>query len=479
MSVTDCGGTDSSDGPSGPGPETPTEPEPDHLAFIAQPTDEPLGVVFGPLQLEILDADGGRVTGSAVQVEITLESAAGQGTLRGTTSRSSVDGVVSFPDLWIDRSGTYRLRGTSIGLGPALSDQVEVSYKFRWISSRGGHACGLTTGDLVLCWGRNDFGELGVPESGPVGRPTQPDNPPSFAQLATGENHTCGLEASAAYCVGKNDEGQLGDGKILLSESSYRRVLGNHAFQAIGVGAYHSCALSTIGAAWCWGYLQGELSDTWTESDATEPVRVASEVSFTSLAVGGYRSCGLTNSGRAYCWGLSHFPAEPPGDSAWIPSPVAGDIEFRALSIAVSHTCGVDTQDRAWCWGVNDGRLGAGSEMDSPDPVEVAGGIAFQSTSAGVDHTCGVATDGTAYCWGDNAAGQLGIGSDVEGSTIPLPVSGGLRFESVSAGQGFTCGVTTESRAYCWGANGKGDLGRGDVGGANAYAPVAVVEPEL
>ena len=35
---------------------------------------------------------------------------------------------------------------------------------------------------------------------------------------------------------------------------------------------------------------------------------------------------------------------------------------------------------------------------------------------------------------------------------MPVPVGGALRFRQVSAGFDATCAVTTDNRAYCWGA---------------------------
>jgi alpha-tubulin suppressor-like RCC1 family protein len=72
--------------------------------------------------------------------------------------------------------------------------------------------------------------------------------------------------------------------------------------------------------------------------------------------------------------------------------------------------------------------------------------------SAGQAYSCGVTIDGAAYCWGNNAYGQLGNGS-TNPSTTPVPVDGGLVFASLSVGWGFTCGLTTGGGASCWGGD--------------------------
>jgi alpha-tubulin suppressor-like RCC1 family protein len=54
--------------------------------------------------------------------------------------------------------------------------------------------------------------------------------------------------------------------------------------------------------------------------------------------------------------------------------------------------------------------------------------LAFSVTSAGMWHSCGVATDSRAYCWGWNVHGQAGNGMTKYDQRTPTLVVGGLRF---------------------------------------------------
>jgi alpha-tubulin suppressor-like RCC1 family protein len=99
--------------------------------------------------------------------------------------------------------------------------------------------------------------------------------------------------------------------------------------------------------------------------------------------------------------------------------------------------------------------------------------LVFIQISGGGGHSCGITSDNKAYCWGANGSGELGTGSRDENDHLrPLLVSGGLSFRQVKAGLGFTCGVTLADRAYCWGFNGQGQLGDGTK--INRFAPVPV-----
>lgn len=181
------------------------------------------------------------------------------------------------------------------------------------------------------------------------------------------------------------------------------------------------------------------------------PTRVATQLAFTALTSGRDTRCGLTQAGAAYCW-----------DGTSAPQVVPGDIVFASVSAGYSHHCGVTASGAAYCWGANgEGQLGDGTFGGSrASPTAILGGHVFARVSPGRLFSCGITTNGVAYCWGNNQGGTLGTGEPTN-SSVPVAVAGGLTFSAIEAGGFHACGLTTAGAAYCWGANFDGQLGTG------------------
>jgi alpha-tubulin suppressor-like RCC1 family protein len=190
-------------------------------------------------------------------------------------------------------------------------------------------------------------------------------------------------------------------------------------------------------------------------------------------------ACGLTSEGVAYCMGLNDYGqlGSPTTDQcgsstcSLVPLPVSGGLTFQSLTVRGYHACGLTPSGAAYCWGLNIwGELGNGiiSALfgGSSVPVEVSGGLRFASISAGKQNTCAIEASGKAWCWGANDGGQIGdgsppsVGPDVAFS-IPREVSGNLVFASMAEGLQHACGVTLTGEAWCWGANQNGQVGDG------------------
>ncbi|MEJ7583230.1 MAG: hypothetical protein WKF43_03910 [Acidimicrobiales bacterium] len=92
-----------------------------------------------------------------------------------------------------------------------------------------------------------------------------------------------------------------------------------------------------------------------------------------------------------------------------------------------------------------------------------AGGTAVTLLdSNGFGHTCATRLDGTLWCWGANGRGQLGDGTTAT-RTIPTRVGTATTWASVTAGFGDTCAIHFDGALWCWGANGSGQLGDGTI----------------
>ena len=248
-------------------------------------------------------------------------------------------------------------------------------------------------------------------------------------------------------------------------------------FSWVSGGASHTCGVTTTGAAYCWGSNdRGQLGDN-TRIDRSVPTAVSGGFTFASVSAGYNHSCGVTTTGAAYCWGNNDVGGL--GDGSYtdsnVPVAVSGGHTFASVGTGLSYSCGLTTAGAAYCWGYNGaGALGDGSGFsgNSNVPVAVSGGHTFASLTTGFSHSCGVTTTGAAYCWGNNDYGDLGDGT-TNHRNVPSLVVGGP-FASVSAGHFHTCWVSIAGAAYCSGFNGFGQLGNGTTTDNSTANPVPV-----
>jgi len=237
------------------------------------------------------------------------------------------------------------------------------------------------------------------------------------------------------------------------------------AFYQVSGGDRHTCGVTTDNRAYCWGFAAfGQLGDGTTTQRLT-PVAVAGTLRFRHVSAGGLHTCGVTTDYQAYCWGLGGDGSLGDGTGTNRSSPVrvAGGRRFRLVEAGDAHTCGVSYPDNlAYCWGVNDrGALGDGTITRRLAPVAVSGGLRFRQVAAGLTHTCGVTTTDRAFCWGSDSVGQVGDSTTAAYRLTPTRVATTRRFRQVDAGAGFSCGVTTSDKAFCWGSGRSGQIGDG------------------
>ncbi len=296
---------------------------------------------------------------------------------------------------------------------------------------------------------------------------TQCDDQGTWVAVAAGDSHSCVVGwAGDLWCWGRNAEGQLGlgDADPRLEPSE---IEGDGDWTAVTAGARFTCATAGDGAGACWG---ANADGQTGAGDATpiepSPRPIAGEREWRGLAAAEAHVCGVADDGELLCWGDDVDQPSP------MPAPAAG--EWRRVAVGERHACAIDRAGVLSCWGANnEGQLGLGDVAPRPDPTPIESGT-YTALAAGHGHTCAIAAGGELSCWGRNRDGELGLGEAVTDDrvTAPAPVETDLTWQVVTAGERFTCAISSERSLWCWGANAEGQLGLGDTAPRPAPARV-------
>ncbi len=361
---------------------------------------------------------------------------------------------------------------SSSSLGEGCIAEVEAGSNFTCVRRATGS---------VVCWGRNDNGELG--RGGASGALS---NPPGevmgladAVHLSVGQQHACAVRTSGAVvCWGVNRSGQLGDGSSGACDSGFptsdlpRPVTGVSDAVHVAAGQSHSCALRSTGEVVCWGLdVFGQLGTGAIGDCSIAPVGVVGLTDAVQIAAGGHSTCAVRATGEVACWGANtrgQLGNDSTTDSP-VPVRVLDLTDAAEVAVGASHACARRVGAEVACWGWNNrGLLGTGSMIDSARPVPVPGLTEVASISIGAfsSHTCALRDRGQVLCWGLNSSGQLGNGASGidEHSTSPVPV--GLPAATlVGLGSSQTCARLATGELYCWGSNIRGELGDGTTEG--------------
>jgi alpha-tubulin suppressor-like RCC1 family protein len=141
------------------------------------------------------------------------------------------------------------------------------------------HSCGLTLRNIILCWGENSTGQLGMGDDVFRTVPWPVAGGLFFENISAGDGVTCGVTVDGTtYCWGRNEVGQLGDG-TMLDRFEPTLVGDGRSFQTVSgrrLGSFGSatCGLGSDGLVYCWGDGQGGQTGTGDPIIATSPIRV-------------------------------------------------------------------------------------------------------------------------------------------------------------------------------------------------------------
>ncbi|WP_146655005.1 RCC1 domain-containing protein [Labilithrix luteola] len=177
------------------------------------------------------------------------------------------------------------------------------------------HNCAATDQGYVYCWGRSVFGELGYAVEGDAGSP-DPNDPGSpiaqrvpgltdVASVVAGEDHTCAIRKNGqVVCWGRNDYSQLGDGTG-IGRTTPAPVLGDPTYAVhLTAGGFNSCATFSGGKVRCWGRNNfGQLGNGNTNQGETVPSPPIVWLADVERLSTGEHTCAWRKDGKLFCWG--------------------------------------------------------------------------------------------------------------------------------------------------------------------------------
>ncbi|HET6923321.1 MAG TPA: hypothetical protein VFI16_09240 [Anaeromyxobacteraceae bacterium] len=356
-----------------------------------------------------------------------------------------------------------------------------------------GHTCaivgaGTTPPGELKCWGSNDRGQLGVGDTQDRHVPTAVVGMNTGVTLvAAGAAHTCAVKDTVLYCWGANSAGGVKDGRLgvttLADEYHSPQSVSLPGVTALAPGELHTCALAA-GNVYCWGAnLRGQLGSGTVGGFRAVP-STPTLTGASAVASGRAHACAMVSS-AVRCWGANDWGQLGRGESPPYydqPSPAAaGTLALvTALAAGARHTCAVDASAAdplLWCWGENtDDQLGLGApggSSSSPVQASVVQSLRPAMAAGGRTHTCALRTGDVngIKCFGSNATGQLG-GPGPTAQKIDVQI--GQAATAIAAGGDHGCALGLDGSLYCWGANGRGQVGDGSTSLAGVFSPTLV-----
>src|SRR5690606_12325658 len=170
------------------------------------------------------------------------------------------------------------------------------------VAAGGEHSCALRQSGRVSCWGQNLYGQLGNGAGArelntPLAKPVGVVRIDDAVEIGTGLGHGCARRRTGqVLCWGRNDRGQLGAG-VESNWSTRVPVKGISSAADLSVGSLHTCVALSDGSVQCWGdNRHGQLGRPSGELHRV-PVIVPGIRDAIAIASGDDHTCALQRGG--------------------------------------------------------------------------------------------------------------------------------------------------------------------------------------
>ncbi len=254
------------------------------------------------------------------------------------------------------------------------------------------------------------------------------------------------------WSVGRNHEGQLGDGTT-TDRSTPASI--NTDVTAVSGGVAHTLFIKTGGTLWGCG--QNTFFQLGSSLSSPRPTPVQITTGVTAVAAGASHSLFIKTDATAWAMGYNFFGNFGTGSSNIATSPTQIATGIAAVAAGLNHSVFLKTDGTVRGAGDNRQRqLGGTSSAPILTSLQLA--AAASAISARHDHSVWITPDGTLHGLGNNTTAQLGNPA----SSITTPDALPPEVVALSAGIGHTLLLHADGTLWSVGDNTYGQLGTGD-----------------
>jgi alpha-tubulin suppressor-like RCC1 family protein len=314
-----------------------------------------------------------------------------------------------------------------------------------------------------------------------------------ITQISAGLEHALFLtRENVAYSTGRNSEGQLGLGDIVVRSTSVANTL---AFKyddlnlyKVASGLSHTIFINNFGLTYSFGTNTNGQLGIGNTANITAPQILLGlrDINVCQIACGASHSLFVEKTGRVYACGSylnGRLGILSLTSDVLVPTNISYFNTIKIIQVAAgsSHSLFLDSNGKVYaCGSYLNGRLGTGSVADVLTPVEITyfslNSIFIKQISAGNSHSMFLDSNGNVYACGAFANGRLGTGSEVDVLTPSLlsyfTIIDPTTILQVSCGSDYTMFLTTGGNVYTCGSFADGKLGTGSV--ADELLPVLI-----
>jgi alpha-tubulin suppressor-like RCC1 family protein len=209
----------------------------------------------------------------------------------------------------------------------------------------------------------------------------------------------------------------------------------------------------------------------------------------TAISAGGEFSLGLLSDGKVMAWGNNGEGQLGDGTDTGpqtcgvertacsdTPVTVSKLSDATAIAAGANHSLALLKNGTVMAWGDNEyGELGDGTGIEQSDlPILVNKLSDVTAIAAGANDSLALLKNGTVMAWGSNESGQLGDGTSKEQSGIPVAVSKLREVTAIAAGEDFNLALLRNGTVMAWGEGVNDELGNHEANATQSDVPVRV-----